>query len=226
MLGRTNNLYKNTVPWNIKDLIVFSSLLTIYMVVGGSLVKYCSTFLCNIGYHGFILLDICVLIMCFGVLKLILKKYMNGWSQLLSGKEVFFTNIPSSIGIALAMGLVLSLVDYYVSPFLFPGLFFKPLPYTFSLFIIYPIIIAPVTEEIWFRSFFYRGIKKRFGLEIGLIISTIMFSLYHYYNFSSITIILFSIFITIYYERTKALYNCILIHSICNSINLTVRFFL
>ncbi|WP_300464413.1 type II CAAX endopeptidase family protein [Desulfobacula sp.] len=223
----TDLFYNNTVPWTVKDLIFFSNILIIYMVGGGWLIKtYLPMIPLNIRYYVFILVDIFSLIICFGILNVILKKYANGWRSLLSGKDVFFTNLVPSIGIAAVTGLAMLLIDHYVSPFLFRGLLSKPVPYTFSLFIVYPIIIAPVTEEIWFRSFFYRGIKKECGLPTGLIVSTFLFVLYHYYNFSSISIIIYSIFITLYYEKNKNLYNCILIHSIINLINITGRLLL
>lgn len=207
------------VPWNIKDVIAFSVLISIYMTIAVLFAKrYFSRFPIDWRLNIFIFFDIFCIIVCFGILKLLLKKYTDGWKCLISGGKSFLPNFPSSAKLAVIVGFASLVLDYYIAPFLFPGLLLKPLPFSFSSLIIYPLVIAPIVEEIWFRSFFYRGIRKIYGFKAGLIVSTSMFALYHYYNFSGLSIILYSILVTIYYEKTNALYNCIFIHSIANLI--------
>ncbi len=214
------------VPWLSKDLIFFIIILIVYMLTGKLFAKFCFLFFASkIAYPIFTVFNIASMLACFWVLKILLKKYSNGWSCLT--KDMLFSRnqLFSSFKVALFFGFIMVSINYLLTPLLFPGLFPKPVFYRISFDIIFPIIIAPITEEIWFRSFFYRGIKKKFGFEAGLIGSTALFLLYHFYSFSSPSIIVFSILITIYYEKSKSLYNCILVHSIANLIVIASSFF-
>jgi membrane protease YdiL (CAAX protease family) len=78
------------------------------------------------------------------------------------------------------------------------------------------IMIAPVIEEIFFRKFVYRIIKKKFGLFVGAIIVSLMFSVIHYNLYSFGTLFLLSIICTIKYENTGRVIYPILIHSFFN----------
>lgn len=78
------------------------------------------------------------------------------------------------------------------------------------------IMIAPVIEEIFFKKFVYRIIKKKFGLFVGAIIVSLMFSVIHYNLYSFGTLFLLSIICTIKYENTGRVIHPILIHSFFN----------
>ena len=80
------------------------------------------------------------------------------------------------------------------------------------------IIMAPVFEEIFFRKFVYRVIKKKLGIFFGILISSLMFGLIHYNLYSFGTLFLLSIICTIKYENTGQIYYPILIHSFFNTI--------
>ena len=222
------NLQKDEiVPWNMLDMVLFLVLLILLMIFGRQFVIYLTTITTGkLSNYSIVMFSLFCSFSFFVVLKIILKKYDNGWHLLLSGIECFLANFVSSVQLSFVLGVGALILNCYITPFLFPGLFLKPSGIThLSIFLLFPIFVAPVTEEIWFRSFFFRGIKKKFGFMPGLIISTFLFSLYHYYNFAGPSIIFFSIVMTIYYEKTNALYNCIFIHSMANIIFYTGLFF-
>jgi membrane protease YdiL (CAAX protease family) len=86
------------------------------------------------------------------------------------------------------------------------------------------IIIAPIIEEIYFRKFVYRIIKKKTGVFFGVIISSLMFGIIHYNIYSFGTLFLLSIVCTIKYENTGQISHSILIHSFFNTIMIIFTF--
>ena len=78
-------------------------------------------------------------------------------------------------------------------------------------------IIAPILEEIFFRKFVYRIIKKKLGFLMGAMIASLMFSVIHYNLYSFGTLFLLGIICTIKYENTGRIIHPILIHSFFNS---------
>jgi len=80
------------------------------------------------------------------------------------------------------------------------------------------IIIAPIIEEIFFRKFIYRVIKKKLGIFFGILISSLMFGLIHYNLYSFGTLFLLSVICTIKFENTGQIFQPILIHSFFNTI--------
>jgi membrane protease YdiL (CAAX protease family) len=80
------------------------------------------------------------------------------------------------------------------------------------------IIIAPIIEEIFFRKFVYRVIKKKLGIFFGILISSLMFGLIHYNLYSFGTLFLLSVICTIKFENTGQIFQPILIHSFFNTI--------
>lgn len=80
------------------------------------------------------------------------------------------------------------------------------------------IVIAPILEEIYFRKFVYRIIKKKIGIFFGIILSSLMFGIIHYNLYSFGTLFLLSIVCTIKYESSGQISHSILMHSFFNSI--------
>ena len=81
------------------------------------------------------------------------------------------------------------------------------------------VIIAPFLEELIFRGFLYNIFKKRYGITVGVIVSTTIFALLHgntYYRF--IPMILTCMFMPYLYEKSKSLIPPIITHSVYNLI--------
>lgn len=220
------NRNSNTVPWELKDVVSFAIILSIYLCFMKFLSKVIDTKFPASGLQLYILCfaDITSLLICFLLLKkIILNNYRQGWNILIEKKY----SIKSYLTIAIIIGLLLGSFNLFSYYLLTPNHLRQPLPTNlFFIALIYGIIIAPITEEVWFRSFFYRGLKKKCGTVIAVIISILFFLLYHIFNFSLFHLLIFSITITLFYEKTKALYNCILIHSLSNCVFFISRQFL
>ena len=82
------------------------------------------------------------------------------------------------------------------------------------------IVVAPVTEEFFFRGFFYRSLRSRMPVLAAAAVDGIVFGLLHAPN-GLIAVPLISILgfiMCLLYERTGSLYPAIAIHAFNNAI--------
>ncbi len=80
------------------------------------------------------------------------------------------------------------------------------------------VIVAPITEEIFFRGFIYPYFKKKFGKVKGIILNGIIFGLAHSSFWLFFATCLGGSILALIYERTESIYSCILAHSVWNMI--------
>ena len=80
------------------------------------------------------------------------------------------------------------------------------------LIIISVLFIAPLTEEVVFRKFLYRSIKKSLGAGMSAIVSSLLFSLVHFSISSFIVLFLLGLFFCYYYEKYKTICAPVWIH--------------
>ncbi|GAC1315771.1 MAG: hypothetical protein NVSMB25_00230 [Thermoleophilaceae bacterium] len=84
------------------------------------------------------------------------------------------------------------------------------------------IVIAPVAEEIFFRGFFYRALRGRFGVHVAATIDGVLFGLIHYGGSDTLSILpvlaLLGFIFCLVYERTGTIYATIALHALNNTI--------
>lgn len=95
------------------------------------------------------------------------------------------------------------------------------------------VILAPLTEELLFRGLLFNFIKNRFGAKTGVIVSAVLFALFHYSHtqgLGNLSLILslsfFGGMLAIFYLMTSSLIYPILLHAIFNLLSsLRILFF-
>jgi CAAX protease family protein len=84
------------------------------------------------------------------------------------------------------------------------------------------IVVAPVTEEFFFRAFFYRALRTRMPIRAAATIDGVVFASIHlqYYTEPLIlpVIALFGVVQCLVYERTGSLFAVIAIHAAFNTV--------
>lgn len=84
------------------------------------------------------------------------------------------------------------------------------------------IVVAPIGEEFFFRGFFYRSLRSRFGILLAAAIDGVVFGLIHYSGSETLELIPVLAFLgfvfCLVYERTGTLYTVIALHALNNSI--------
>jgi membrane protease YdiL (CAAX protease family) len=84
------------------------------------------------------------------------------------------------------------------------------------------IVVAPVTEEIFFRGFFYRALRTRLRLWSAAIINGVVFASLHFEGADTAGILpviaVFGVGQCLVYERTGSIYAVIAIHAAFNTV--------
>ncbi|MEW6535888.1 MAG: CPBP family intramembrane glutamic endopeptidase [Candidatus Auribacterota bacterium] len=94
----------------------------------------------------------------------------------------------------------------------------------YRVLILFIAFIGPVCEEIFFRGFLYRSLKKYIGVFGGLLISAVLFSLIHNNMMAFFPILGLGIMLGILVEKTGSLLPSIVMHIIVNSVSLALFF--
>ena len=88
------------------------------------------------------------------------------------------------------------------------------------------VLAAPVTEEIFFRGFFFAGVRARTGFLAAAIISSAVWGLFHYTGSGSWPVVLqlaiFGVILCWLYERTGSIRATIVVHALNNAIAFAV----
>jgi membrane protease YdiL (CAAX protease family) len=84
------------------------------------------------------------------------------------------------------------------------------------------IVVAPVTEEFFFRGFFYRALRTKLRVWSAALIDGVVFASIHLQYWIQPLILpviaLFGIAMCLVYERTGSLFACIAIHAAFNTV--------
>jgi uncharacterized protein len=84
------------------------------------------------------------------------------------------------------------------------------------------IAIAPVAEEVFFRGFFYRALRSRFGVITAALIDGAVFGLIHYTGSGTLSILpilaALGFVFCLLYEHTGTLFSVIALHAFNNTI--------
>ena len=97
-------------------------------------------------------------------------------------------------------------------------------PVAFAMFVVYAVIVAPITEEFVFRGLLYRSIRDRRGVALGAVVSAVLFGLVHAVPgvpwldvvALQITMVVTGIGLALIYERRKNLVSDIAGHAAFN----------
>lgn len=203
------------VPWGIKDIGHFVFINVLYfLILIGSVPFFKSS-------HAIFCLNIALVVAVFLYFKLFLfSLYENGWKTLLESNICF----PHRKKIALGLGIVFGIFLIQSMKAIRDLTQLRAIPILLKLGIM-GLLIAPVTEELWFRSFIYRGLRNSFGVVLSIVGSSLLFSVYHIFNFTW-PVLFFGPVIAFYYEKTGSISGCILIHFTANLIYLLYLVFL
>ena len=86
------------------------------------------------------------------------------------------------------------------------------------------VVVAPVVEETFFRGFFYRALRSRFGIVASVVMTGGLFGLIHVGTGAEAVppIAILGMAFCLVYERTGSLYPTIALHAVNNAVALTV----
>ncbi len=81
-------------------------------------------------------------------------------------------------------------------------------------------IVAPVTEELFFRGFLFKGLREKYGWVNALMFSSIIFALFHGQIATLIPTFLLGALFAYMYQRTESVFPGMVLHFTVNSIGI------
>jgi hypothetical protein len=80
--------------------------------------------------------------------------------------------------------------------------------------ILWGVIVAPLAEEIVYRGFVFRVLQQRWGTAAGMLASSALFAVVHFYSMvGTIEVFASGMILAWLYHRTGKLASCILLHA-------------
>lgn len=80
------------------------------------------------------------------------------------------------------------------------------------------VILTPIFEELFVRGVLYNSFKLKYGIFIGIFLSSFFFGLIHVLPFLIVATFILGVGFSIIYEKTKNIFYNILLHSLINSL--------
>ncbi len=93
------------------------------------------------------------------------------------------------------------------------------------LFVFVTVIVAPFTEELFFRGFLFKGLREKYGWINALMFSSIIFALFHGQIATLIPTFLLGALFAYMYQRTESVYPGMLLHFTINAVGALILFF-
>lgn len=81
---------------------------------------------------------------------------------------------------------------------------------------LFAAIFGPIAEEIFFRGFMYPALKKKWGMAVSILVTSVIFSLLHTHIVGFLPIMALGILLAYIYEKTGSLLVPVAIHMIHN----------
>ncbi len=132
------------------------------------------------------------------------------------------------VGAAIGLGLILPIVDGFIEyglQVLMGHLGVHPQPVQApdsSLvssigFLLSIWIVAPLAEEVFFRGVLYTLVRERWGVWIGVIVSSLVFAVGHLSVPLAVPAFILGCLSALLYERTRSLWPSLIIHCLNNA---------
>lgn len=96
--------------------------------------------------------------------------------------------------------------------------------YQMGVVVLFVSVIGPLFEEIFFRGFVYRIVKKYCGYIPALLISALFFAYVHHNFMAFLPIFALGIILGVLLERTGSLVSSVVMHALVNSVSLALLF--
>lgn len=85
------------------------------------------------------------------------------------------------------------------------------------------IILAPISEEIFFRGFAYTVFKKRLGRKVAVVFSSLLFAIVHFNLWWIFQIFLIGIVLAVLFDNSKSIVATISAHLTFNLLTILIK---
>lgn len=86
-------------------------------------------------------------------------------------------------------------------------------------------MVAPIAEEFFFRGFFYTALRSKWGIKPALVLSSLIFALFHLSFLLIPLLFLMGVLLALLYEKRGSLDASFLLHILNNVVAITFAYF-
>ncbi|HEY7350339.1 MAG TPA: type II CAAX endopeptidase family protein [Ktedonobacterales bacterium] len=97
-------------------------------------------------------------------------------------------------------------------------------PWTTLAIIIGAVIVAPFCEEIFFRGYFFQGLRLRLSVWLAVVLSAVIFGLTHGDPGSLVLLVVIGLLLAIFRWRTRSLWPGMALHMVNNFLGALIIF--
>jgi membrane protease YdiL (CAAX protease family) len=141
--------------------------------------------------------------------------------EILTGFGAYLTVLPLFLFTLVAAAVVAQVLKYEPPAHPLVEVFFreeKRAPALVAYSILLAIVIGPCLEEIFFRGFLYRILRRRFGAGAGMVISASFFALIHENSFAFWPIFVLGLALAYVAEKRRSIVACMVMHMTHNAL--------
>lgn len=150
--------------------------------------------------------NLLIVVLLFGILfPLVLKKYKGDDGTFKFGFYLFY---------GLFLNVIYNLILYFIDKSIFV------FEVDFLVLFYGSVIIGPILEEYIFRGILYNELKEKFDINKSMIISSLIFALFHQNLVQIIYAFVFGLILAHMYEKYRNLNCVILMHMISNFVSI------
>ena len=227
--------YSEHPPWRLIDIlavIILVNLILIFLFKGlePQIMNFLQTYQISHAKLVFILLGTLIQAFFLAGLVLLFTNRRGGTS-----KDLGLTteNIGRNVLIGIAGGFILLLLVIIVSFFISIIAFYLGVPQKpqtiVEIFqqiksregllfaVLMGSVLAPISEELYFRGFTYPLLKAHWGLWTAMLVTSLFFATLHFDWLRLIPLTLGGLGLNLLYERTGSLFTSIVAHSVWNT---------
>ncbi|EHJ02209.1 Abortive infection protein [Clostridium sp. DL-VIII] len=176
-----------------------------------------------VGYLPCIIGDIIAIIIAMNTTKIKIKQEI--FSKNRSTKLFVLLGTASSIGVGMISNTIYSLYAIILNELKItiptPDFTFPSQTVYLILFLTYVCLVGPILEEIIFRGFILKSMQ-RYGNLTAIIVSSILFSMFHLNLVQFINPILMGIILAFIATKSKSIVPSIIVHVFNNTINFAI----
>ncbi|MCD6459545.1 CPBP family intramembrane metalloprotease [bacterium] len=230
--------YKKLYPWGLWDickiLVIFFIAYLCFSTVQELIIEIVKVDRDTVNYNFLFIMDMffAELVAVFFVFRFMGNynisirqfgiKFSDFFSSVLKGVSSYLMFLPVYLVLVIATNLLSKMFDIKMKPQEVLSLLTDESKFTSSQFmavVIFITVLGPIFEEIFFRGFLYRWLRKNLGVFWGLSINAVLFSLIHNNMMAFLPIVFLGIILSVLVEKTSSLVPSIIMHIMVNSVS-------
>lgn len=129
------------------------------------------------------------------------------WKKnLRTGLVGYVAIVPPLLVTLLFMALIAKAFHYEPPPQPVVAIYLREsAPKALLFFTVFVAVCGPIMEELFFRGFAYKALRTRYGVNVAMTVTALLFSLLHMTAIAFVPIFLLGLFLNYLYEKTSSL---------------------